>query len=284
MVRFSIFELELKSDSPYCKEIGGGMYEFNLDYQELKQPYDNMRLGLKNLELPCIEKTIKFKMAIFGRFEKFDRNLLRDFEITYDCHEQLAARLEVTMNTKFAYGQVACLNFATPHSRHICTNMEMISKKLQVFYSKNRFFVNKMDDCKIALSLNFCQLLEIDKNVERIENGILIFADNCIMSDKNVLFVKPPKDKIYVALYNCLNNYYVSSSGQRWPILFGGKVTSDVIGQYDKLLAIKTMMNRVTRRFSVGFYDAEMNPYFDYGILKQYPIKFVFVFMKPFSS
>ena len=33
----TIFELELKSDSAYCKEIGSGLYEFNLDYQELKQ-------------------------------------------------------------------------------------------------------------------------------------------------------------------------------------------------------------------------------------------------------
>ena len=67
----SLFELKLSTNSSYCRNLGGGRYEFNLPFQELKFGIDNMRIGLKDLELPLILKTVEFNVALVGQFQKY---------------------------------------------------------------------------------------------------------------------------------------------------------------------------------------------------------------------
>ena len=277
----SLFELKLSTNSSYCRNLGGGRYEFNLPFQELKFGIDNMRIGLKDLELPLILKTVEFNVALVGQFQKYESNLLKKFQYSFDSHETLADYLETMINAKFQIGNVACLNFSSPHEKHICSNVEKLVKKVQITFKRDRFFIDKVDDFKIALSLSVCKMMKIDMYASEVKDDILLFEDNCIVSHEKVIFLEPPQDRLNIALFNCIKSYFVTVSGQKIPVFYSTKVENHVSRQTDKIIALGRMSNRTINKFEIGFFNNAMYPYYENVDLKLFPVCLTLVFMKP---
>ena len=61
----TLYELHLSTGSNRCKYIGGGRYEFALEYQEFR-PQKTMLMGVKNVKIPQFEKHLDLQKNCFS--------------------------------------------------------------------------------------------------------------------------------------------------------------------------------------------------------------------------
>ena len=72
----------------------------------------------------------------------------------------------------------------------------------------------------------------------------------------------------------------VVESGHSWPIFYSGLISGKMVGKADRLLTVKWMTSRVVNKFSFGFLNGNMQPFFPEIDLKKNPITFTLVFFK----
>ena len=64
-------ELHLSTDMDRCRHVGGSVFEFCLDYLEIHSK-EKEKIGIKNIELPEMKKTVEFKCFVGNSFEQFN--------------------------------------------------------------------------------------------------------------------------------------------------------------------------------------------------------------------
>lgn len=278
------FELHLSTSSKRCHDMGGGSFEFSLDYQEMR-PDQCLKIGLKNLRVPEIEKTVTFQMIIFGNFEKWDPKKMKTFTVKYRSFPDLAQSLEAISNSKFllATGQKYCLNFATSHLQHDCDSSGTLgnSNAVKISYNKNRFLMEKHEHLHLFMSQNLAKLLGFNEKLspDKLKDDYVTFDDKSDVSDY-VYFLTESESRLVVVLHDSIADYSVMEDGHSWPILFSGRINGQCVGRPDKLLTVKTMINRRVDRFHFSFLNGEMKPFCPEINMRENPITFTIVFFK----
>ena len=273
------YELHLSTSSSRCHQIGGGSFEFSLEYQEMK-PDQCMKIGLKNVRIPEIEKTITFKMSILGKFEKWDPANAKTFKLKYRSFEDLAQSLAIISNAKFSISNTnMCLNFASSHLDHVCDYRSQ--EPVVILYDKNRFIVKKHEQMQLLMSPNMAKLLGFHEKMspDKLKDGYVIFDDSITVSDY-VKFLTDYESTLVVVLYDSIIDFSVNEDGQSWPILYSGRINGRFVGRPDKLLTVKAMSNRCVHRFNFSFLNGDMKPFCPETNLKENPITFTIVFFK----
>ena len=281
----TLYELHLSTGSKRCKYIGGGRYEFALEYQEFR-PQKTMLMGVKNVKIPQFEKHLDLKLYVGHKHEKFSADKLKSFKLQFRTLEQLAESLEIIMNSEFLSPMCICLNFCNPHDRHVCDDSELWKgSKTRVRFKGNRFFLTISGDLRVVFSQNLVKTLGFlsrmnDLSSEEREGNYVMFEKPCYVSDVYLQFLTDDESRLVVVLYDSISDHAVLPNGESWPIFFSGVINGERVGKVDKLLTVKKMANKIVDKFCFGFFDGTMSAFAPEVDLKKYPLTFSIVFFE----
>lgn len=146
-------ELHLSTGMDRCRHLGGSVFEFYLDYLEMKSQ-EKENIGIKNIVTPELKKTVVFKCFVGSMFAKFQESKMKSFSFNYRSFEELAELLEVEINSNFLTNQHVCLDFSSRHSNHICADEHLNGPNLiiKIIYKNGRFFLYMRPYIKLYIS------------------------------------------------------------------------------------------------------------------------------------
>ena len=273
----TLLEFYMSTADQNCHSLGGGRFEFCLNGVEW--PENCSRIGLKCLELPKTEKTVRFKYAVCGFYEEPKTEMIKSGMITYNSYEELACVLESILLKSDDRISDVCMNFNSKHSKHLCSmNGHGNETRLCCYFAFDRFFLRKSSSLRIFFSQSILDILRLSKDYEKIHSSGLFELVNCSYVSEKIANFTGSNNQFCIVVYDILGCFSVFRGGERYSIMFNGKVEPGMYGQ-DELICIKRLNEKIVRKFVCGFFDSNMQPFRPKLNFALDPIKFVFVIM-----
>ena len=284
-----ILEVKVSTDSENCHHIGDGRYEFCLEQLDWR-PEECMRIGLRNILLPIKKKSLTFKYFVGMSHEVFKAEKMQEKTICFSTWEEFGDMVEATFNAAWHSEMSVCLNFQSPHSKHVCSFDNLCyNRKMSICFRNGRFFLKIAAGLKLVVSCNLVrelgfkvmleQVCPVNSESKDVDEYIEIKKLVCYSDEK--IEVDSVESKSFVmAIFDCIEGTIILNDGARWPILFHGLIKNNKIGVWGQILALKKMKNRNMRKFVFGIYDYNMRPFQPQMDFRLNPVCFNLVFFK----
>lgn len=282
----TIFELNFNTTSNKCNYLGGGRYEFNLEYLEYF-PKNAKKLGIKNIQVPVLEKDLTFKLFCGLKLETFTQQKLTSYSVKYTNYVFLSNFLDTVLNNTVHDRPNICLRFDTPHDKHFCALDGALQRhpNFNIRYKDSRFMLSMRPDLQVIICRDLAAVLGFLKpdnmlSKAEIDGGFVILNETRMLSLTDLYFKNSFEKSLFVVLYDYIVDYTILGNGETLPILYSAEVGNfGYVGKPDMLLTVKKLTGtRKLGRFNFGFLDCDMKPFMRHLDFKKKPILFTLIF------
>ena len=271
----TLCEINVCTKSDRCHYVGSGIYHYFVDHMDFPNA-KQLRLGLKNIQLPLLAKEISFKIWFGPKDATFKESMMQEHKTRFINCEELCDIVQSIANNNVI----------------VSKDMPKPLKTLQLYYKNNRFYMEIYSDLKLVISSKLAkemgfmesilstfspeekktktekQLLDVDKQVP--------FTKNMYISNDYTTFIDEINAKLVLVLFDKIEGFTLMADGGRYPVFFNYDIMEQSKKSY-KLLTVKKMLDNKLTEFRFGIFNAAMEPFMYSLNLEDHPIKFTLI-------